>query len=109
MNPQQVEQVMRDALGAAAQQYIFLAVILSAAAALIASYLGSYLQTKGSHRALREDLKTLTEKVAATTKAAEEIRARIGQTTWVEQRQWELKRELYTDLLKAVYRALNVS
>jgi hypothetical protein len=99
-----MEQVIRDALGTAAHQYIFVAVVLSGVAALIASYLGSYLQTKGTHRALREDLKTLTEKVAATTRAAEEIKTRFGQSAWVEQRRWELKRELYTDLLRSVYK-----
>lgn len=109
MSPEQIEIVIRSALSSAAPQYILLAVVLSGIAALVAAYVGSYLQTKGTHRAIREDLKTLTEKVAATTKAAEEIKARIGQSTWVEQRRWELKRDLYTDLLKSIYRALNVT
>lgn len=109
MSAEQIEIIIRSALSSAAPQYILLAVVLSGIAALIAAYLGSYFQTKGTHKAIREDLKTLTEKVAATTKAAEEIKARIGQSTWVEQRRWELKRDLYTDLLKSIYRALNVT
>jgi len=109
MSPEQIELIIRNTIGTEVQRFLLLAVLLAAVVALIAAYLASYLQTKGTHRALREELQTLTAQVSATTKAAEEIKAQIGQSTWVGQRRWEFKRELYTDLMEALYRILNIN
>lgn len=109
MTPEQVELIVRKAVAGEAQDLLLLSIVLIGVVTLAAAYFGTYFQSKGGYRALREELDTLTKQVSATTRAAEEIKARIGQSTWVEQRRWELKRELYTDLLKAIYRAYVVS
>jgi hypothetical protein len=104
MNPEQFELIIRNVVAAEANRFLVLAVVLVAIAATLAAYFGSYLQTKGNYRALREEIGTLTARVSATTRAAEEIKAQIGTMTWEQQKRWETKRELYVTLLTALYR-----
>lgn len=104
MTPEQIELVIRNTVGSEAQRYMLVAFVLVIVGAWLASYFGSYLQSKGNQRAIREELQGLTMQVSATTKAAEEIKAQIGTSTWVQQQRWDLKRQLYTDLLSALYK-----
>lgn len=108
MSADQLELLIRTTVGTEVRHVMLLAVVVSALVAILASFLAGYLQAKGTHRALREDLQTLTAQVQATTKAAEEIRAQIGQSTWMSQRRWDLKRELYTELMKALYLIVHI-
>jgi hypothetical protein len=88
-----------QAMNSEAQSLLSFVFFIIAAAA--GAYFGSYFHSKGSQRALREDIDTLT-------RATEEIKAQISQSAWVGQRRWDLKRELYTDLLRSVYRILHI-
>lgn len=74
-------------------QLLFLVVTLITAGA--GAYFGAYLKEKGKSYATRED-------IAHLTRLAEEVRSDIASKSWVEQRRWDLKREIYFRLLDAL-------
>lgn len=74
-------------------QLLFLVVTLITAGA--GAYFGSYLKEKGRSYAAQED-------IARLTRLTEEVRSEIASKSWVEQRRWDLKREIYFKLLNAL-------
>jgi hypothetical protein len=61
---------------------------------ILVGYLTGYAKKKGENRAIHEDLGKLTDQVAAVTKTAKEIEAKISSDLWDRQKRWELKREV---------------
>lgn len=55
--------------------------------------LGSYLREKGRNYATKEDVRILTG-------LAEDVKAEVSAKTWLQQRRWDLKRDLYWRLLE---------
>jgi hypothetical protein len=72
------------------------------ASAFVGSYLGGYLKRKGENLATHEDIDKLTDQVAAVTKTAKEIEAKISSDMWNRQKRWELKREVLFDSAKRI-------
>jgi hypothetical protein len=70
--------------------------------AFVGSFLGAYLKKKGEDLAIREGFKNLLTQVTATTEATKAIEARISSKVWNQQKQWELKRDVLFDLIRAV-------
>jgi hypothetical protein len=63
-------------------------------AAFLGSFLPSYMKKKGENLATHEDIKLLTDQVAAVTSTAKEIEAKISSEVWDKQKLWELKRDV---------------
>jgi len=63
---------------------------------LIGTYIGSYLKKRGENYATKQDIKEIT----LITK---NIESQISFSNWTKRRQWELKREVYTELIKNLY------
>jgi hypothetical protein len=64
------------------------------------AYLGSYLKKKEENWATHEDLNKLITQVAAVTKTAKEIEASISNDVWRRQRSWDIRRDVFFDVLK---------
>jgi hypothetical protein len=58
-------------------------------------FLGSYSSKKGENLATKED-------IAQITKTQEEIKAKISDEVWDRQRQWELRRDVVLDAIRAL-------
>jgi hypothetical protein len=76
--------------------------VLTTILGVLVGYLTGYAKKKGENRAMHEDIGKLTNQVAAVTKTAKEIEAKISSDVWDRQKRWELKREV---LFEATQRA----
>ncbi len=71
--------------------------------AFAGSYFGAYAKRKAENLATKEDFDDLLSQVEKTTETTEKIKSDISRVSWVDQQRWQLKRELYMDLLEALY------
>jgi hypothetical protein len=110
MTPEQirllVEAALREALPAAIRDALLSWYVVGVAALIagLAAYLGSYLQTRGQRRAIAESLGSIERKT-------EEIKAEVSGGLWLKQRRWDLRRDVYSQLLEGlqgVYDALDL-
>src|ERR1700688_645275 len=74
-----------SSIGLAAAVGCGLAIIL---AAFLGSFLPGYMKKKGENLATHEDIKLLTDQVAAVTTTAKEIEAKISSEVWDRQKRW---------------------
>ena len=70
---------------------------------LVKSYIPSYLNKKAENFATKEDFRELLEMEKVTTREIELIKGKISTEVWVDQRRWDLKRELYSKLLEVFH------
>jgi hypothetical protein len=85
------ERTIMSLLGLAAVVGWGLAIIF---AAFLGSFLPGYMKKKGENLATHEDIRLLTDQVAAVTTTAKEIESKISSDVWDKQKQWELKRDV---------------
>lgn len=85
-----------------------LGLILVFVMAAAGAYFGSYLRKKGENLATREDIDKMVDQVERTTKASEEVKAAISNDLWLKQKRWDLRRDVYAQLLEA-FEALSQS
>lgn len=71
-------------------------------AAFVGSYLPAYMKKKAENLATHEDIEKLVDQVRATTEATKAIEDRISAETWDRQRQWEMKRDVVFNAVKAI-------
>ncbi len=57
------------------------------------AYIGSYLREKGKNLATKED-------IAKLTRETEAIKSEISKTRWLDQKRWDLRRDVYWNLLE---------
>jgi hypothetical protein len=88
--------------------------VLTTLLGVLVGYLTGYANKKGENRAIHEDIGKLTDQVAAVTKTAKEIEAKISSDVWDRQKRWELKREVLFEVtrkaaqIEDTIRALNI-
>jgi hypothetical protein len=70
-------------------------------------YFKSYLTKKADNLATKEDFKDLKQQTSELRQATKEIEAKIDDQMWNRQRQWELKRDILVDVIKAMGEARN--
>jgi hypothetical protein len=93
--------LLREALPAAIRDVLpawyvpAIALLLIALVAGLAAYGGSYLQAKGHRRAIEETLDEIERR-------AEEMKAEVSGGLWLRQKRWNLRRQLYSQLLTAL-------
>ena len=71
--------------------------------AFAGSYFGAYAKKRAENRAMKDDFDNLLSQLKKTTKATEKIKEDISRVSWVDQQRWQLKRDLYMELLEALY------
>ena len=96
MNPEEIKTILESSFP---WWGYFFAFIL----AFFGSFLGTYTKRKAENLATKEDFDDLLLQVKKTTETTENIKANILKVSWVDQQRWQLKRELYLDLLAALY------
>lgn len=70
---------------------------------LIKSWIPEYLKKKAENFATKEDFQEILELEKITTREIESIRGQISTGAWIDQRRWDLKRELYSKLLEVFH------
>jgi hypothetical protein len=68
----------------------------------LAGYFGSYLKRKGENAATHEDINKLTDQVRAVTTVTEQIKTQISGEAWNRERQWEIRRDVFLDAMRAL-------
>jgi hypothetical protein len=69
---------------------------------LAGAYFGAYLKRKGENLATHEDLDKLVAQVAAVTETTENIKAAISDDMWDRQKQWEMRRDIVFEVIRAL-------
>jgi hypothetical protein len=73
-----------------------------ALASLIGAYFGAYFKRKGENLATHEDLDKLIEQMSAVTETTENIKAAISDDVWDRQKQWEMRRDVVFEAVRAL-------
>ena len=102
MTPDQIKAAVEAALREGAL-FPWWAYLLAFAIVFFGGFLGAYARRKAEHLATREDFEEILAQVKRTTEQTEKIKAEISRISWVDQKRWELMRELYTELLDSLY------
>ena len=102
MTAAEVQIIVRNAL-AEGFAFPWWAYLISFAIAFVGAYFGSYMKRKAENLATKEDFNDLLVQVRRTTEETEKIKAEISRVSWVDQQRWNLKRELYLELLDSIY------
>jgi len=71
--------------------------------AFAGSYCGAYAKKRAENKAIKDDFDNLLSQIKKTTKVTEKIKEDISRISWVDQQRWQLKRDLYMELLEALY------
>ena len=106
MTPEQVRAIVEEVVSkhAVSPLYLTLApLFVVGLIALLAVFLGVYLKAKAETFAKAEDVKRITELLRETTRAAKEVEASISGKSWLDQRRWDLRRDVYSQLLEALH------
>lgn len=95
MTPEEIHKILIDILSEnpVIPWWVY---ILFLVLPLIGTYLGSYVSKRLENLATKQDIEDIT----AITK---NIESRISFSNWTKQRLWELKRQIYTELIKYFY------
>jgi hypothetical protein len=76
--------------------------LLNAGVVGLGIYLGSYLKKKAQNLATREEFKDLQKQTAELTRTTKEIEATISGELWNQQKRWELKREVFFQVVQRI-------
>jgi hypothetical protein len=105
MTPEQVRAIVEEVVSKHAVSPLYLTLVpllVVGLIALLAVFLGAYLKAKAEIVAKTEDLKAVTLQLRETTRAAKEVEASISGKSWLDQRRWDLRRDVYSQLLEAL-------
>jgi hypothetical protein len=104
MTPEQIERIvqaaLRDYLPAALREslpawYMFVGLLTVTIVVAAGAYFGSYLQARAERKAITETLGLIELKT-------EEIKTELAGGLWLRQKRWELRREIYSQLLTSL-------
>jgi hypothetical protein len=102
MSPAELELLLRKLLGEGLQLHptVYLVIgLISVLSGGIGAFVGAYLRRRGENLATKTDFESLLAQLRQQTREVEEIKSEISQAGWIHQRRWDLKRELYAQLL----------
>jgi hypothetical protein len=83
------------------EKYIYLP-LTTLLSAFVGSYLAGYLKKKGESLATHEDFQAVLAELQETTRATKQIEAKISDEMWDRQKRWELRKEIFLEMLRAV-------
>ena len=102
MSSAELELLLRKLLGEGLQLHptVYLVIgLISVLSGGIGAFVGAYLRRRGENLATKADFDSLLSQLKQQTREVEEIKSEISQAGWIHQRRWDLKRELYAELL----------
>ena len=105
MTPEQVrsivEQVLAAGVGLHWSTYAGLAIVYLVGL-IVAPLLTSYMSERGKNLATKQDVEAIVEQVQRVTAATEEIKTELAGGLWLRQKRWDLRREIYSQLLTSL-------
>ena len=102
MSPSELELLLRRLLGEGLQLHPTVYLVIALTSLLgsgVAAFIGAYLRTRGENLATKSDFDSLLVQLKQQTREVEQIKSEISQAGWIQQRRWDLKRELCAQLL----------
>lgn len=105
MTPAELELLIRKILGEGVQLqgagYALVGLVALASAGL-GTYAGGYLKRRGENLATKADFDSVLLQLQRQTRDVESIKGEIASASWIHQRRWDVKRQLYSELLVAL-------
>ena len=105
MTPEQVrsivEQVLAAGVGLHWGTYAGLAV-LYLVGLVVAPLINAYMAERGKNLATKQDVEAIVVQVRRVTTATEEIKTELAGGLWLRQKRWDLRREIYAELLTSL-------
>lgn len=102
MTPDEMELLIKKVLNEGVRlqtlEYVILLGI-SVLGGVVGSFLTAYAKKRAENFATKEDFDHLMQQVRRQTKETEEIKSEIAKESWIDQRRWDFKREVYSQLL----------
>lgn len=102
MSPAEIELLLRKVLGEGFQLHPLAYLVMALVTILsggIGAFSGAYLRRRAENLATKADFDSLLTQLRQQTREVEEIKSEISQAGWIHQRRWDLKRQLYAELL----------
>jgi hypothetical protein len=93
-----IKRVLNEGVRLQTLEYVILLGVL-ALGGVVGSFLTAYAKKRGENFATKEDFNQLMEQVRLQTKVTEEIKSEIANEKWIQERRWDFKREVYSELL----------
>ena len=103
MSAAELELLLRRVLGEGIQlspAVYLLVVIVSLLGGTLGAFVGAYSRKRGENLATKADFDSLLQQLRKQTEETERIKSEIARAGWIHQRRWDLKRELYWQLLQ---------
>ncbi len=105
MTATEFELLLRKVLGEGIQLsptvYLLLGFLLLIGSGL-GAYLGAYLRKRAENLATKDDFELILEEQRRQTRETELIKEDIARAGWIHQRRWDLKHDLYSQLLQVL-------
>jgi hypothetical protein len=103
MSAAELELLLRRVLGEGIQLHpamYLLLVLVSLLGGIVGAFFGAFFRKRGENLATKADFDSLLQQLRRQTEETERIKSEIARAGWVHQRRWDLKRELYWQLLQ---------
>lgn len=105
MTPADVELIIRRIYGEGIHLHPTVYVLLLTASVIaggLGAYIGAFLRRKGENLATKADFESILAQLREQTREVEHVKNEIAQAGWIHQRRWDLKRQLYWELLETL-------
>ncbi|HEY7293019.1 MAG TPA: hypothetical protein VH583_24495 [Vicinamibacterales bacterium] len=103
MSAAELELLLRRVIGEGIQLHpavYLLIALVSLLGGTLGAFVGAYARRRGENLATKADFNSLMEQLRLQTEETERIKSEIARAGWIHQRRWDLKRELYWQLLQ---------
>jgi len=103
MSAAELELLLRRVIGEGVQLHpaiYLLVVFVSLLGGIVGAFFGAYSRKRGENLATKADFDSLLQQLRRQTEETERIKSEIARAGWIHQRRWDLKRELYWQLLQ---------
>ncbi len=94
-----VEKALEEGLGFPWWSYLLFLVV-----SILGAFFGAYLKKVGENSAANKNYTKILDQIRKTTDATESIKLDLARSSWVQQKNWELKEKYYTSLLEGLYK-----
>jgi hypothetical protein len=108
MDTEMIKAAIQEAIREGFTPASWIAILVGLFLAPLGAFAGSYFKTRAEQRAAKENFNEVLRQIKGQTKATEGIKAELSGKLWIGQKQWELTREIYKNMLEVVDETLGV-